>query len=53
MCIYKLVEGMLHVCMMERGWLCPQAVPCKLLGVAAVPTCVAMLENGAGRKTDE
>ena len=30
--------------------MCPQAVPCKLLGVAAVPTCVAMLENGAGKK---
>ena len=30
--------------------MCPQAVPCKLLGVAAVPTCVAMLENGAGEK---
>ena len=37
----------------ERGWLRPQAVPCKLLGVAAVPTCVAMLENGAGRKKDQ
>ena len=30
--------------------MCPQAVPCKLLGVAAVPTCVAMLENGAGKE---
>ena len=30
--------------------MCSQAVPCKLLGVAAVPTCVAMLENSAGKK---
>ena len=32
----------------SRPLLTPQAIPCRLVGVAPLPASVRMLENGAG-----
>lgn len=44
--LFGAVHALIHLC--GCLYVLPQAIPCRLVGVAPVPVSLSMLENGAG-----